>query len=242
MAVGTLAVGLLFIAGTFMTGIFFATVSTERTIAGVAADEAFAKMQLFGLNLSDPNLKTTAFVPYEPAASVAAGEYLYPSTVDTAGSQYSWAALCKRVSATSRRVEVTVFVSRQAGAHGRYWVRPADSDPSLEESDLPRPVRVEVEQDAAAQGADELKIVDAVPTDGVDENTFINDGSTLVCDETGHIYRVLERYADPADVVKLDRPWEEPDPAAVWVVPPPVSGGRNPFVAVYQRVLRFEAE
>ena len=126
MAVGTLAVGLLFIAGTFMTGIFFATVSTERTIAAVAADEAFAKIRLFGLDLADGNLKTAEFVPYEQITSLATEEYLYPSTVDTSGSQYSWAALCKRVSSTSRLVEVTVFVSRQGGTHGRYWVRQAD--------------------------------------------------------------------------------------------------------------------
>jgi len=247
MAVGTLAVGLLFIAGTFMTGIFFATVSTERTIAAVAVDEAFAKIRLFGLDLGDGNLKTTEFVPYEQITALAAAEYLYPSTVDTSGSQYSWAALCKRVSSTSRLVEVTVFVSRQAGTHGRYWVRQADPAEPLEESDLPRPVRVKIEQDAAAQGTDELRIVDALPTDGVDENTFVDDGSTLVCDGTGHIYRVLERYADRAGVIKLDRPWEESAPTGgaeqwVWVIPPPVSGGRNPFVAVYQRILRFEAE
>jgi len=242
MAVGTLAVGLLFIAGTFMTGIFLATVSTERTIAAVAADEAFAKVRLFGLDLGDPNLTTTGFLPYQPDVSMAAQEYLYPSIVDPCASQYSWAALCKRVSDTSRLAEVTVFVSRRVGTHGRYWVRQADAAQALEESDLPRPVRVQVEQDAAAQGTDELQIVDAVPGDNVDENGFIDDGSTLVCDGTGHIYRVLERYADRPDVIRLDRPWEEPDPAAVWVIPPPVSGGRNPFVAVYQRVLRFEAE
>ena len=50
MAVGTLAIGLTFIAGTFLTGIFFATLSTERTIAAVAAEEAFAKVQIYGLD------------------------------------------------------------------------------------------------------------------------------------------------------------------------------------------------
>ncbi len=52
MAVGTLAVGMTFIAGTFLTGIYLSTFSTERTIAAVAAEEAFAKMRIFGL---DPN-------------------------------------------------------------------------------------------------------------------------------------------------------------------------------------------
>ena len=51
MAVGTLAIGMTFIAGTFLTGIFFSTLSTERTIAAVAAEEAFAKVQIYGLDL-----------------------------------------------------------------------------------------------------------------------------------------------------------------------------------------------
>jgi len=236
MAVGTLAVGLLFIAGTFMTGIFFATVSTERTIAAVAANEAFAKIQLYGLDWTDPDLDPNApgFIAYKPDIAMEWREHLYPSTADTSLSQYSWAALWKPVSA--HLAEVTVFISRQVGT-----VRSVDANLPFEESNLPRPVRVEVEQDAA-QDTDELEITDTAPTGSVVENTVIDDGSTLVCDETGQIYRVLERYADRPGVIRLDRPWEEPDDAAVWVIPPPASGGRNPFVAVYQRVLRFEAE
>ena len=42
LAVGTLAIGMIFISGTFLTGIYFATIATERTIAAVAANEAFA--------------------------------------------------------------------------------------------------------------------------------------------------------------------------------------------------------
>jgi Tfp pilus assembly protein PilW len=242
LAVGTLAVGLLFIAGTFMTGIFLATVSTERTIAAVAADEAFAKIQVFGLDLDAPDLKSTGFMPYEPNAPVG---YLYPSTVDTSGSQYCWVALCRRVSPTSRLVQIVVFVSRKAGTNVRYWVRQPDpNDLTLSPSDLPRPVRVKVEPSGAATAADELRIVDAVGSDATDESEFVNDGSVLVADQTGHIYRVLERYAAQPDVVKLDRLWEEDPPASgadqwVWVIPPPISGGRNPFIAVYQRMLRF---
>ena len=57
-------------------------------------------------------------------------------------------------------------------------------------------------------------------------------------DDTGRIYRVLERYPYPDDeTILLDRDWEGGD--NVWVVPPPVNGGRNPCIAIYQEVIRF---
>ena len=58
---------------------------------------------------------------------------------------------------------------------------------------------------------------------------------------TGHIYRVLERYSAPSDVVLLDRDWDAgpPNPTAVWVIPPPVNGGRYPCVGVFQKIIRF---
>jgi hypothetical protein len=108
---------------------------------------------------------------------------------------------------------------------------------------LPHPVRVNVVQESDDED-DELTIEDAVDSDDTDEYTFINDGATIVDAATGHIYRVLERYADPPERVKLDRPWagaslEGSDGGWVWVVPRPVAGGRSPLVAVYQEVVRF---
>ena len=47
IAVGLLAVGMLFIAGAFPVSIHFTTVATERTIAPIVADEAFAKCRLY---------------------------------------------------------------------------------------------------------------------------------------------------------------------------------------------------
>ncbi|GAH37480.1 unnamed protein product [marine sediment metagenome] len=50
---------MLFIAGTFPVAIYFSTIATERTIAAVAADEAFAKVRLYAIgspnDLSDDN-------------------------------------------------------------------------------------------------------------------------------------------------------------------------------------------
>ena len=50
LAVATLAIGMSFVGGTFLVGVHLSTVATERTIAAVAADEAFAKIQLYGLD------------------------------------------------------------------------------------------------------------------------------------------------------------------------------------------------
>ena len=33
---------------------------------------------------------------------------------------------------------------------------------------------------------------------------------------------------------------KEYDPEFVWVVPPPIQGGRNPCIGVYQKVIRFQ--
>jgi hypothetical protein len=71
------------------------------------------------------------------------------------------------------------------------------------------------------------------------------EGTVLVDDATGQIYRVLERFGTPsADKVRLDRPWAGGAISSAaggwaWVVPASVSGGRSPLVAVYQDVLRW---
>jgi Tfp pilus assembly protein PilV len=253
LAVGTLAVGMLFIGGTFMTGIYFTGLSTERTIASVAADEAFAKIRLFG----DPNMKslsTTTFLPYDGRVRqrdksgrtvTIIDEYLYPSTGETTSGQYSWAAICKWVNDSSRQVQFTVFVCRQSSAASKYWVRKTGAGATgFTASDLPRPVRVTITQDAASTIKNEVTIVDPVAADGIDECAFVNDGASIVDDATGQIYRVLERSATQPDRIKLDRPWAggaitPPAGGGVWVVPPPTVGGRDPLVAIYQKVIRF---
>ena len=247
LAVGTLAVGMLFVAGTYMTGIYFSTVSTERSVAAVVADEAFAKIRLYDLDPDapafDPNdgaSDQNPFVPYERLKAIPAAEFLYPSTADESEAHYAWAAICKRVPRERRLVQVTVFVSRLTGTHAQYWARTGGADPAaLEPSDRPRPVSITVTRDGGAGAANEVRVSDAVSNAGVDVATFINARSILVDDATGEIYRVLERYRDDPDLVKLDRAWSGSPLGRVWTVPPARSGGRSPLVAVYQRILRF---
>lgn len=247
MAVGTLAVGMIFIAGVFPVAIHFSTVASEQTIAAVVADEAFAKIRLY----ADPNqyddiddIKldqlredelrpdgSTDFNDIFPAiADCNINEFAYPSdpNIDISQKQYYWSALLRRLTGPSsynpddpnRLVQVTVFVCRKPGPNLKYL----NSDVT-KEVDWPMPVRIEV--DGVAGKEDELKI--KTP----DQKTFINDGYMIVDDRTGRIYRVLERYKSPDDTILLDRNWDDKDwngdsfspPYRVWVVPPPLAPG-----------------
>jgi hypothetical protein len=274
MAVGTLAIGLVFIAGTFMTGLYFSSLSTERTIAAVVAEEGFAKVQLYGLlpEIMDPNQMYGAAggaprsVPYERFVTTIPTlvrtsdpneEFWYPSTRPTGAKQYAWAALCRRLG--GGLVQCTVFVSRQTGGRATlYWMRqPGPNWPRLMTPDPPlaRPHLVPLVVGAVTRLGDEISLRDHLPGDNIDELTFVNDGSVLVDDETGHVYRVRERLpsaaGSPSSRIKLDQPWVRGAGGWVWVVPPPASAhvppdgvpaasaGRNPVVGVYQKVLRF---
>ena len=235
LAIGTLAVGMLFIAGVFPVGIHFTTVATERTIAAVVADEAFAKIRLYGV----ADFNSPPWPLPNPVAScldfsiVSFGavnpyEFAYPSdpNMDISRKQYYWSALCRLTEPYSgptdprRLVQVTVFVCRKVGSGSTYqgWA-----------INWPVPVPVGV---SVGHGPDTLQIEPG-------KVAFINDGYTIVDNQTGRIYRVLERDADAPNTIILDRPWRGGPAGLVWVVPPPISGGKRPCIAVYQRVIRF---
>jgi hypothetical protein len=228
LAVGTLAVGMIFISGTFLTGIHFSTISTERTIAAVVADEAFAKVRIYGsANLGWlSGLSTTSCVDFNDIVPLDPNQFAYPSTRTLAEKHYYWSALFRPVYSDSanRLVQVTVFVSRKVGSSTMY--------PTGSIGTLPRPVPVQV----GVSGA----IGDRILTITGDI-TFINDGYTIVENATGNIYRVVERGADPAHPEQItlarDKLWEGGD--SVWVIPPPLGGGKCPCIGVYQRQIRF---
>jgi len=225
LAVGTLAIGMIFIGGTFLVGIHFATIATERTIASVAADEAFAKIRLYSVNLTEPNLVVDQLVPFEALNTIAADEFAYPSTKTLAQKQYYWSALCRQVDSnpTNRLVQVTVFVSRKVGSRTTY---PGGAT---------RPVPVKVGVSTVAGAGNENKLTINVP----DEQTFINGGCSIADNQTGQLYRVLQRDAAAPNIIVLDRVWQGGLSGSVWVVPPPLGGGRYPCIAIYQKVIRF---
>ena len=228
LAVGVLAVGMIFIAGVFPVGIYFTTIATERTIAAVVADEAFAKIRLYGIDIDSTT--TIACVDFNDVTfgglGIDADEFAYPSdpNIDISRKKYFWSALCRRTSTEGRLVQVTVFVSRRTSPNLEYRT-PDRSD----DADWPMPVPVGISKDSD----NELRIDSGY-------ETFINDGYTIVDDETGQLYRVLERYTPPDDkMILLDRKWDGGSTGSVWVVPPPVNSGRYPCIAIYQKVMRF---
>ncbi len=225
LAVGTLAIGMIFIGGTFLTGIHFATIATERTIAAVAADEAFAKIRLHGINLADPNLVVNQLTPFEALNTIASEEFAYPSIASLANKQYYWSALCRQVASgpTNRLVQVTVFISRKVGNNTTY---PGGAQ-------RPVPIKIGVSTIAGAGNENKLTINLA------GEQVFINSGSTIADKQTGELYRVLERDPASPNIIMLDRNWVGGTGNSVWAVPPPVGGGRYPCVAIYQKVIRF---
>jgi len=231
LAVGILAVGMIFIAGVFPAGIHFTTIATERSIAAVVADEAFAKIRLYGIDLSKLSgnkLENFNNDVLPATVDIDPNEFAYPSTgTDITPKQYFWSALCGLVEddPNNRLVQVTVFVCRRVSPNLKY----PDPD-GIGTVNWPMPVPVDVSQGGKGN---ELEI------DGPDQITFINDGYTIVDNETGRIYRVLERYRDVPGTILLDSDWEGSSPDTVWVVPPPVTGGRYPCIAVYQKVIRF---
>jgi len=266
MAIGILSVGLLFIGGVFPAAIQFSTIATERTIASAAADEALAKVRIFGRNdantpISDANyllIPNDQMVDFnEPsifgfAADMSAYEYRYPSTVDLNNledTQYSWRALCRRTGdATSRTIEVTVFVSRKMNPGLEYY------EPALNIGDLPNygiidwsvtvdrvkrpvPVRVQVQFNAGVRN--ELRVIDDSK-----EARFFQEGAKLVDDATGEIYRILEKYGVDGDenLIVLDRDFGKSGLGPyyyVWLVPPAVNGGRNPCIGIVQKEMQF---
>jgi len=229
LAVGTLSIGMIFVAGVFPVAIYFSTEATEQTIAAVVADEAFAKIRLYGGGAGSillSQLPPTGSIAFSDVMAVEPNEFAYPSypNADILQSRYCWSALCRRVGDT-RLVQVTVFVSRRTGSGMRYRdpAEPVDGR-------VPYPMPVDV-------GVPEVLESNVLRIQAGGE-TFINDDYTIVEDQTGRLYRVLERRPAPNDdTIVLDRPWQGGD--LVWVVPPPAGGGRYPCIAVYQKVIRF---
>ena len=235
LAIGVLTIGMIFIAGVFPVAIHFTTIATERTIAAVVADEAFAKIKLYSVDFdssnwpAEPNECVDFNDVLDPNINFDTDEFAYPSdpNIDISKKQYFWSALCRlteEYDATSNPnplVQVTVFVSRR-------------TSPSLDypntSNNYPTPIQIDV---TGSAGDKELDI-------DPNSKNFINDGYTIVDNKAGRIYRVLERYADPNDdTILLDKAWDSKSDSPVWVVPPPVNGGRYPCIAVYQKLIRF---
>ncbi len=232
MAVGILAVGLIFIAGTFPAAIYFTTIASERTTAAAAADEAFAKIQL--LDVNQPSLPPGGpLVPFEAVSSVVPvdfSEFCYPSAnhatgTDISKKRYFWSALCRSISANE--VQVTVLVSRKVNPAMKF-INPLTG---TYDADKPMPFPVDI---TLGPGGNELTITN------VGDRNLINDNYTIADNLSGQIYRVLERYKSPNDgIILLDKLWTGPPTSKIWVMPPGLNSSKYPCIGVFQKVIRF---
>ncbi|MFA5239604.1 MAG: prepilin-type N-terminal cleavage/methylation domain-containing protein [Phycisphaerae bacterium] len=222
IAIGILSVGMIFIAGVFPVGIHLTTIATERTIAAVTADEAFAKVRIYaegdlgittdnvvlsGLSLNtlmDFNSPAVFLATAATAGNIDADEFAYPSDpgINVSDKQYSWFALCRLTEVYPANpnppVQVTVFVCRRISPNLQYYqptigfAGEIDWTMPLNLGNRPVPIKIAVTPVLVAGHENEL----AIAYSDAREIAFINDGYTIVDDATGRIYRVLERYKD----------------------------------------------
>lgn len=150
IAVGIMAVGLVMVAMVFPVGVKLTALTTERTIGAVAADEAFAKIQLYGLRNfqywpsaqiagGDPNATYYTCDDFQYASLFAQdpidliygnlndvpldptwSEFRYPSTVLSAGQQQNYHWSALCRRMGAKQVEVTVFVTRKIAPASLY--------------------------------------------------------------------------------------------------------------------------
>lgn len=225
MAVGILSIGMMLIATMFPVGIYLTSMAAERTMAAAVADEAFAKIQLYGLDTSSPGWNSPQYAnctDYNNVSAVAIdpNEFSYPS-VDpcaTANPQYYWSALCRLKDPADPYMlyQVTVFVARKTSQNLMYLG-----------SERPEVINISVQQTGPQN---ELQIITA------GQEKYINPPTTILDNATGRLYRVVDRVNN---MVTLDRDWTGAAPTLIWLVPPPDSGGKNAGIEVYQRIMRF---
>jgi hypothetical protein len=250
MATGILALGMVFVAGLFPAAIYFTAISTERTMAVAVADEAFAKVRLYGVDVNLPSVGgklhdvgvgcvgSWDVFPPPQIYPKAHGEFLYPSdpNIDNSDKKYCWSALYRRVSGTKpgeTLVQVTVFVCRKTGVGTMYYRPPIGETPPPWPPTWPAPVQVNISKSGPYPY--EITITETDNT----KKTFITAGSTIVEDTSGMIYRVQRRDDVKLELIYLDRPWQGGATGVVWVIPPPVGGGRQPCVGVFQKEMLF---
>lgn len=222
MAVGILSIGLMLIATMFPAALYLTTVATEKTMAAIVADEAFAKIQLYGFNTPYPT-DTNDFElhckrPIDP------NEFSYPS-VDPCSTnlrQYYWSALYKRTDPCE--YQVTVFVARKTSPALTYQGGGYGGRPKL--------IKIAVK---VTQTDPNFTITNAA------QSQYINPPAAVVDNATGKIYHIINRQTPHAT---LDRPWEDvpailPAVDYIWLIPPPVSGGKNADIEVYQEIIKF---
>jgi prepilin-type N-terminal cleavage/methylation domain-containing protein len=218
MAVGILSIGLMLIATMFPAALYLTTVASERTMASIVADEAFAKIHLYGLSNSPHDIND-----YNDFTLMNSNEFSYPS-VDPCSTdlrQYYWSAVYKKADPN---YIFTVFVARKTSPSHTYWQW---RDGSFYQR--PKLIRLDI---TAIQNNAEVTVTNAGLAKYVNPPTAVLDNATC------KIYHIIDRNST---TVTLDRPWEDVplSPDHIWLIPPPQSGGKNADIEVYQEIIKF---
>ncbi len=233
MAVGILAVGLLLVATMFPAAIYMTTVASERTMAAIIADEAFAKIQIYGIDgntvNNDPcNCHDWGDEMYK-ANKIAESEFAYPSVDPNGGSsQYYWSALYRKTPGNDadKEYQITVFVARKTNPGLTYESGSTAKRSSSKTWPMP------LELTAGSPSGNTITIA----TDA----KLVNPPATIVDNKTGRLYSVVKRGEGGVDTkITLDRDWEDTGVSTIWLIPPPESGGKNAGVEAYQRIIKF---
>jgi hypothetical protein len=258
IATGILALGLAMIAMAFPVGVKLASIATERPVGVVAANEAFAKICLYGIRaFSDPNWAANSdsnpattvdntCTDYWPVCKTSLtllqknDQRCYPSLVpQPMERRYYWSSLVRRADSNTNEVQATVFVCRMLGMGSAYYTSAGTAN-----GQWPVPVKVRVQMTAA----NEVQVMIPSPlvyTPSGAEYKFFTEGSMIVEDSLGSIYKVMEmKDLPPIDGVReilvLDKAFTTTvAPSYVWVVPPAIGSSRNPCIDISQRVLAF---
>ena len=230
MAAGILGIGFMLILGTFPVGMHFTAKATERSIGSVASDEAFAKIQLYGLdhnklkdkrqdsidNSSDGFLMLFDGDNSAERArdtSLELEDHFYPSVPESTYTnnidnkpRYFWRALCGQVNSPDSKtplIQITVLVSRKSTHDSTFTnLTGSWSDNSLDD-DWPAPVDLDVSYNASR--TDQLKL------DTASDDEFINENDTIIDARTGRMYRITEKLKGSGsnfDIIQLDRQWD----------------------------------
>ncbi len=234
MAVGILSVGIMLVATMFPVAIYLTTVASEKTMASIVADEAFAKLRLYGIKGIN---QTETFGLYWDDMNdvIDFDEYTYPSF--SGNWQYCWVPLYKKLNSDPCDMQylVKLYVARRTSPNQAFF-----RDGTLAStSQRPTPVRIGVDYISP----NKLKIHS--DNGGIEECINPPPSTAIVDDASGRIFRIVSRDAKDANTVILDRSWDSDigDPNKVWVLPAAVvnnkPSGKNPDIEIYQRIIDF---
>jgi prepilin-type N-terminal cleavage/methylation domain-containing protein len=259
MATGILAIGLMMIAMVFPVGVKLAGITTERTIGVVAANEAFAKMQLYGIQpFSDtakwgmpPRDPNTTCTDYWQVCATAMplkeinDQRCYPSLIpQPMERRYYWSALVRRANPNTNEVQATVFVCRMMGMSAKYYT-PAGAT----NGQWPVPVKVNIAVNSDPNYIDvqpTIAFPPLPPSTTQPVYAFFTEGCMIVEDTNGNEYQVMETKdmdANPGkEKLRLSGPIAVTGlpPYSVWVVPPAIGSSRSPCIDVVQQNPLFQ--